>query len=172
MNDGVWVCVTERWIARSTVKLDLQEGTQTDRQTTSFIDNSIEAGILLGGNGASTAPFRSKTPKSFYSFVIEIAITTNVGHLRARGRPCSTPWWSLSLARARFLTQYDQVVEILPYSLHLPCHVCLSTLTLPLLSQCSRSGKLCLAVEWWYRATPSASGPPASVNRGVLILSK
>jgi hypothetical protein len=26
---------------------------QTDRQTTSFIDNSIEAGILLGGNGPS-----------------------------------------------------------------------------------------------------------------------
>ena len=25
-----------------------------DRQTTSFIDNSIEAGILLGGNGAFT----------------------------------------------------------------------------------------------------------------------
>ena len=26
----------------------------SDRQTTSFIDNSIEAGILLGGNGAFT----------------------------------------------------------------------------------------------------------------------
>jgi hypothetical protein len=54
---------------------------------------------------------------------------------------------ALSLSRDRFLTQYDQVVEILPYSLHRLYHVCLSTLTLPLLSQCSRSEKLCLDVD-------------------------
>ncbi len=51
-----------------------------------------------------------------------------------------------SLTRTRYLTQYDQVVDIHPYSLHLPCLLCLSTLTLPLLSQCCRSEKLILAV--------------------------
>ena len=34
----------------------------SDRQTTSFIDNSIEAGILLGGNGALRHDDRSLSP--------------------------------------------------------------------------------------------------------------
>ena len=40
--------------ARFVAIISLRIVTLAHRQTTSFIDNSIEAGILLGGNGAFT----------------------------------------------------------------------------------------------------------------------